>query len=143
MRALLAFGLALTVLLAGCAAPERSPYDRAPDSTHESSAPLETNAFLLLPVDQPRPFHLRASVASESGAPIDAWILVGDACSIGPSGPAFEGVANVTGVSNGTLARDVPGTKACLVLDNSEDAYGGASPTGAVNVTYRIDVWEA
>lgn len=136
VRALLV--LLLLLPLAGCAANER---EGPPDATVEDEATLVNDSFLVLPIDESKGFHMRANVSSEGGARFDAWILTADDCSVVLGRPRFDATAAARAVANATLARDVDTARGCLVLDNSEDDFGGAVPEGEVRVRYRIEVW--
>lgn len=134
MRALLA--VLLSVLVAGCASPRVAP----PDASTSGEAPLERESFLLLPIEESAPFRLRATVASESGVPIDAWLLEGDACSPFAQ-PRYDATAGFLARDSGVVEMRTSAAKACLVLDNAADDWGGAHPSRDVNVTYTLDVW--
>ena len=137
VRALLV--LLLLVPLAGCA--KEDARDRAPDATVEDEAVLANDSFFVLPVDESEAFRMRANVSSASGEAFDAWLLTAADCAVVLGRPRFDEVAAARDVTNATLERAIDTARGCLVLDNSEDDFGGAAPTGEVRVRYRIDVW--
>ncbi|MHB8605392.1 MAG: hypothetical protein ACYDCK_09060 [Thermoplasmatota archaeon] len=134
--------LIVFAILAGCASSLPDPYARAPDGSKSDAGTIPEFGFLEPPVGSPStPIHVRATIEVTRGGPIDAWLTNATNCRAFLT-RAFRANASLLNATSGKMDADFPPGPDCLVLDNTDFAFGKAEPTGNVTVSYRLDVWE-